>query len=113
VPQGLSLWADRRAFKQVLINLLSNAVKFTPEGGKVTIAASVEMDSSCRIAIRDTGIGIPPRDIEKLGRPFEQVENQFTKTKGGSGSALRSRSPSWNCTAAHCRSGARWDRAPR
>jgi two-component system cell cycle sensor histidine kinase PleC len=40
------------------------------------------------ISIRDTGIGIPSRDIEKLGRPFEQVENQFTKTKGGSGLGL-------------------------
>jgi len=87
VPAGLSLWADRRAFKQVLINLLSNAVKFTPEGGKVTVAALVE-NQSMTIAIRDTGIGIPSRDIEKLGRPFEQVENQFTKTKGGSGLGL-------------------------
>jgi two-component system cell cycle sensor histidine kinase PleC len=40
------------------------------------------------IAISDTGIGIPARDIEKLGRPFEQVENQFTKSKGGSGLGL-------------------------
>ncbi len=87
VPPGLSLWADRRAFKQVLINLLSNAVKFTPEGGKVTVAASVDRDFMA-ISIRDTGIGIPSRDIEKLGRPFEQVENQFTKTKGGSGLGL-------------------------
>ena len=38
--------------------------------------------------IIDTGIGIPPLDIEKLGRPFEQVENQFTKSKGGSGLGL-------------------------
>ncbi len=87
VPQGLSLWADKRAFKQVLINLLSNAVKFTPEGGKVTIVAA-EADGTMAISIADTGIGIPPRDIEKLGRPFEQVENQFTKSKGGSGLGL-------------------------
>jgi two-component system, cell cycle sensor histidine kinase PleC len=87
VPAGLSLFADRRAFKQVLINLLSNAVKFTPEGGKVTVRAALERDHMI-ISIRDTGIGIPARDIEKLGRPFEQVENQFTKTKGGSGLGL-------------------------
>jgi two-component system cell cycle sensor histidine kinase PleC len=87
VPPALSLWADRRAFKQVLINLLSNAIKFTPEGGKVTITASIER-AMMTISIRDTGIGIPARDIEKLGRPFEQVENQFTKTKGGSGLGL-------------------------
>ena len=87
VPQGLSLWADRRAFKQVLINLLSNAVKFTPEGGRVTVSASAGREMMV-VSIRDTGIGIPARDIEKLGRPFEQVENQFTKTKGGSGLGL-------------------------
>ena len=40
------------------------------------------------IQIIDTGIGIPQRDIQKLGRPFEQVENQFTKSKGGSGLGL-------------------------
>ncbi|WP_373503864.1 PAS domain-containing sensor histidine kinase [Aestuariivirga sp.] len=87
VPQGLQLWADKRAFKQVLINLLSNAVKFTPEGGKVNVSA-VATDGGMTVSIRDTGIGIPARDIEKLGRPFEQVENQFTKSKGGSGLGL-------------------------
>ncbi|MFN4142289.1 PAS domain-containing sensor histidine kinase [Aestuariivirga sp.] len=87
VPPGLSLFADRRGFKQVLINLLSNAIKFTPEGGNVVIAAELR-DGFLAMAIRDTGIGIPARDIEKLGRPFEQVENQFTKSKGGSGLGL-------------------------
>ncbi len=86
-PAGLSIWADRRAFKQVLINLLSNAIKFTPEGGKVTVSASQGREFMT-LSIRDTGIGIPARDIEKLGRPFEQVENQFTKSKGGSGLGL-------------------------
>jgi two-component system cell cycle sensor histidine kinase PleC len=87
VPPGFTLWADRRAFKQVLINLLSNAVKFTPEGGKITVSAAAA-NGFMAIAIRDTGIGIPARDIEKLGRPFEQVENQLTKSKGGSGLGL-------------------------
>ena len=79
--------ADRRAIKQVLINLLSNAVKFTPEGGKITIEANASKQALC-LRIIDTGIGIPKRDIDKLGRPFEQVENQFTKSKGGSGLGL-------------------------
>ena len=79
--------ADRRAMKQVMINLLSNAVKFTPEGGTVTITARKSVDGVA-FSISDTGIGIPQRDIQKLGRPFEQVENQFTKSKGGSGLGL-------------------------
>ena len=83
----VTLQADKRALKQVLLNLLSNAVKFTPEGGDVTISTHTE-DNQLVLAIKDTGIGIPQRDIDKLGRPFEQVENQFTKSKGGSGLGL-------------------------
>jgi two-component system, cell cycle sensor histidine kinase PleC len=79
--------ADRRALKQVLINLLSNAIKFTPDGGSVTLE-SWTAEERIHVQIIDTGIGIPQRDIEKLGRPFEQVENQFTKSKGGSGLGL-------------------------
>ncbi len=87
LPGALRVKADKRAIKQVLINLLANAVKFTPSGGEVRIAAT-ERDGTVTIAISDTGIGIPAGDIEKLGRPFEQVENQLTKTKAGSGLGL-------------------------
>ncbi len=87
VDAALAITADKRALKQVIINLLSNAVKFTPEGGSVVISAGAQ-DGLINITIRDTGIGIPARDVEKLGRPFEQVENQFTKSKGGSGLGL-------------------------
>ena len=87
VAPSLRLTADKRALKQVIINLMSNAVKFTPEGGRVSVTAEAQNDMII-IRIADTGIGIPARDIEKLGRPFEQVENQFTKSKGGSGLGL-------------------------
>lgn len=87
LPQSLETQADGRAIKQVLINLLANAVKFTPEGGRVTVSLA-EKSGEVAIIIADTGIGIPKRDMHKLGRPFEQVENQFTKTKSGSGLGL-------------------------
>jgi two-component system cell cycle sensor histidine kinase PleC len=87
VAPGLELTVDRRALKQVLINLLANAVKFTPDRGRVTIAAQHDRGRAV-IVIADTGIGIPPADLGKLGRAFEQVENQFTKTKSGSGLGL-------------------------
>src|SRR3954453_20887154 len=87
MPQSLDIEADKRSLKQILINLTSNAVKFTPEGGTIKVSAATR-GGEALIAIHDTGIGIPARDIEKLGRPFEQVENQFTKTKGGSGLGL-------------------------
>jgi two-component system cell cycle sensor histidine kinase PleC len=87
IPASLAIDADKRALKQVFINLMSNAVKFTPEGGTVKITAE-PAGGNVRIVIRDSGIGIPAHDIEKLGRPFEQVENQFTKSRGGSGLGL-------------------------
>ncbi len=79
--------ADRRALKQVFINIMSNAIKFTAEGGTVKIKTMFD-SNIIRIQMIDNGIGIPLRDIEKLGRPFEQVENQFTKSRGGSGLGL-------------------------
>ncbi|WP_342642851.1 PAS domain-containing sensor histidine kinase [Rhodoligotrophos ferricapiens] len=86
-PERLPVTGDKRALKQVMINLLANAVKFTPAGGSVTIAAE-DRGREVAIVIADTGIGIPRQAIDKLGRPFEQVENQLTKTKSGSGLGL-------------------------
>jgi two-component system, cell cycle sensor histidine kinase PleC len=85
--QSIELTGDRRALKQVFINLLSNAVKFTPVGGEVTIR-TYRYRGTVRIAISDTGVGIPRHEIAKLGRPFEQVENQFTKGHRGTGLGL-------------------------
>ncbi len=84
---SIEFTCDKRAIKQVLINLLSNAIKFTPEGGRVTLTTK-RAGEDVVITINDTGIGIPAADIEKLARPFKQVENQLTKTKSGSGLGL-------------------------
>ncbi len=87
VPDDFSVHADKRALKQILINIVANGVKFTPEGGRVAVDVAARPEGAM-IAIRDTGIGIPASELPKLGRPFEQVENQFTKTKSGSGLGL-------------------------
>jgi len=79
--------ADRRAVKQIIVNLLSNAVKFTPDGGKVVVRTRLLSDSIV-LMIADTGIGIAPQSLARLGRPFEQVESQLTKTYHGSGLGL-------------------------
>jgi two-component system cell cycle sensor histidine kinase PleC len=84
---ALSLRADKRALKQVLLNLLSNAIKFTPDRGEITITGR-RASEDIEFAISDTGIGIAPPDLQKLGHPFEQVENQFTKSHTGSGLGL-------------------------
>ena len=84
---AIPIMADRRAMKQIAVNLLSNAVKFTPDGGKVTVRARMRNDS-VMLTIADTGIGIAPQSLAKLGQPFEQVESQLTKTYHGSGLGL-------------------------
>jgi two-component system cell cycle sensor histidine kinase PleC len=91
IGHGLRLRADARLLKQIVLNLLSNAVKFTPEGGRITVCARASSGSSSgfvRIAIADTGIGIPKDALAKLGRPFEQVESHVTKRHQGSGLGL-------------------------
>jgi two-component system cell cycle sensor histidine kinase PleC len=83
--------ADHRAIKQVLLNLLSNAIKFTPRGGKITVRAELRDDplgQRVRVGVQDTGIGISPQDLERLARPFEQVESQHSKTTQGTGLGL-------------------------
>jgi two-component system cell cycle sensor histidine kinase PleC len=83
--------ADYRAVKQVLLNLLSNAVKFTPRGGRIVIKAGVRDDprgQRVRVTVQDSGIGISADDLERLARPFEQIENQHAKTQQGTGLGL-------------------------
>ena len=87
IAGNIPVVADRRATKQILVNLLSNAVKFTPEGGRITVRSRTFEDKIV-LVIADTGIGISPQSLAKLGRPFEQVESQMTKTYHGSGLGL-------------------------
>jgi two-component system cell cycle sensor histidine kinase PleC len=87
IAKSISVVADRRATKQIIVNLLSNAVKFTPDGGRIVVR-SRQLDDRIVLMIADTGIGIAPHSLARLGRPFEQVESQLTKTYHGSGLGL-------------------------
>lgn len=89
----VSISADMRKLKQVIVNLLSNAFKFTPDGGSVSvIARSVRSRSSglefVEIRVEDTGIGISEEEQGKLFRPFEQLESALTKKYAGTGLGL-------------------------
>ncbi|WP_336278996.1 ATP-binding protein [Bartonella sp. CB175] len=86
VPE-LHAEVDSRAMRQIFLNIISNAVKFTPSGGSIDVCAFQKKNNLIFI-IKDTGVGIPQSAIKKLGQPFEQVENQFTKTHTGSGLGL-------------------------
>src|SRR6059058_1553504 len=87
IANTISVIADRRAVKQIIVNLLSNAVKFTPDDGNITVRSHV-LPNSIVLMIADTGIGIAPASLRRLGKPFEQVESQLTKTYQGSGLGL-------------------------
>jgi two-component system cell cycle sensor histidine kinase PleC len=87
VPADLHLDADRRALKQIALNLLSNAVKFTPAGGQVRMRGKT-VEDCVLLTLADTGIGIARDALRRLGRPFEQVEGQLSKSHHGSGLGL-------------------------
>ncbi|MFG1297467.1 MULTISPECIES: sensor histidine kinase [Xanthobacter] len=73
--------ADRRALRQIVLNLLSNAVKFTPEGGRVQLTARRRGDRLA-LRVRDTGPGIRPEDVARLGEPFFQTGEVAQRARG-------------------------------
>ena len=73
--------ADRRALKQITLNLLSNAVKFTPAKGSVTVTLEA-IGPYLEIVVADTGVGIAPEDLRRLGRPFEQAGAAEQRAQG-------------------------------
>jgi signal transduction histidine kinase len=84
----LSIWADERKLKQIVINLLSNAVKFTPPGGAVAIDWQGEPDGGCRLVVSDTGIGIAPDDLSRVLEPFAQADSDLNRRYEGTGLGL-------------------------
>jgi len=73
--------ADERKIRQVMLNLLSNAIKFTPEGGRIELAAAPR-DGSVEVSVSDTGVGIPPADQEAVFEEFRQVGTAEKKAEG-------------------------------
>jgi signal transduction histidine kinase len=82
-----SFRADERKFKQIMLNLLSNAVKFTPEGGKVSVAAKLN-GSAVEVSVSDTGVGIAPEDQAIVFEEFRQVGRDYTRKAEGTGLGL-------------------------
>lgn len=82
---------DSRKVRQILYNLLSNAVKFTPQGGHVTVGATLEHtegEQNALIFVRDTGIGIPREHQERIFGAFEQVDTSYARQQQGTGLGL-------------------------
>ncbi|MHA1188988.1 MAG: PAS domain-containing sensor histidine kinase [Alphaproteobacteria bacterium] len=87
VADDLEMIADQAAVRQILDNLIANSIKFSTPGCVIRIAAAVKGDH-LYLDVADTGIGIPEEALEKLGRPFEQVQSQHTRDHKGSGLGL-------------------------
>ncbi|MCB0632106.1 MAG: response regulator [Lewinella sp.] len=85
----LDVDTDPEIMGQILTNLLANAVKFTPENGTILLQASVPEDGpELHICVRDTGIGIAPKDLVQIFDRFYQVDNSATRRQGGTGIGL-------------------------
>jgi PAS domain S-box-containing protein len=83
------IWVDERRLKQILVNLLSNAVKFTPENGKLGL--DVWADSAEKriiFTVWDNGIGISENDLQRLFRPFVQLDSGLAREVTGTGLGL-------------------------
>jgi two-component system sensor histidine kinase BarA len=103
-PELPTIRADRDKVRQSIINLLGNAVKFTPQDGRITLLAELFVgprrysgeegrfgtpdERFLRIAVVDTGIGIPADKLEKVFSSFYQVDNSVTREYGGTGLGL-------------------------
>jgi signal transduction histidine kinase len=82
------VFLDPHRLKQVLLNYLSNALKFTPSGGSVTARVLPEGRSFFRLEVENTGNGIAPRDIERLFRDFQQLDDSAAQQPQGTGLGL-------------------------
>ena len=82
------IYVDSTKFKQVTLNLLSNAVKFTEPRGRIQVDSVLRKSGDLVLSIKDTGIGIPPEQIERIFQPFEQVADHLTREHEGTGLGL-------------------------
>jgi PAS domain S-box-containing protein len=82
------LWADGRLVKQMLINLVSNSIKFSAANTHIKLSVTQMSDRTMQFSVDDQGIGIAPSDLDRILRPFEQVENALSRSRDGVGLGL-------------------------
>ncbi len=81
------VFTDRPKLVQILVNLVANAIKFTPDGGAVIVEAA-PAPAGVRVAVRDTGIGIPEEALPRIFEPYVQVDGSPVREHGGAGIGL-------------------------
>lgn len=84
--EGL-FYGDRDRLEQLLYNIISNSIKYTPNGGKIEVFAG-QTFNKVTISVKDTGIGIPEKDLGRLFERFYRVDKARSRQKGGTGLGL-------------------------
>jgi signal transduction histidine kinase len=86
-PEGLAATADRARTEQIILNLCTNALKFTPPGGRVELTCE-RRGPMVAVLVSDTGVGIPPDQVERIFEPFVQLGRDLTSRHEGTGLGL-------------------------
>src|SRR5579859_1522515 len=86
IPQGLPILnADSKQLSKVTFNLLKNAIQYTPKGGTITVHAERREGNVLYVSVTDTGIGMKPQEIERLGEVFYRADHELVTTQKGYG----------------------------
>jgi signal transduction histidine kinase/ActR/RegA family two-component response regulator len=84
---SLMVQADPERLQQVLVNLLDNAIKFTPSGGRVAVRVDHD-EGQATVAVIDTGVGVPPDQLDRIWDRFHQADSSTRRQFGGTGLGL-------------------------
>jgi signal transduction histidine kinase len=82
------LHADRDALEKVVVNLLGNALKFTESGGRIDVTGAVDAAGNVELTVQDTGVGLPPDQLDRIFDRFAQVDSSNTRRHEGTGIGL-------------------------
>ena len=82
-----NVYADKDGIERVILNILSNSIKYTPDGGKIDIYVGY-VHNDAYVKIKDTGIGIPKNDLERIYERFYRVDKARSRQLGGTGLGL-------------------------
>jgi two-component system sensor histidine kinase SenX3 len=86
-PPDVQIVCDERQMRSAIVNLLDNAIKYSEPGQSVEIGATRDGDR-VSIAVRDHGVGIPTRDLERIFERFYRVDRARSRDTGGTGLGL-------------------------
>lgn len=82
-----NVYADKDGIERVILNILSNSIKYTPDGGKIDIYVGY-VHNDAYVKIKDTGIGIPKNDLDRIFERFYRVDKARSRQLGGTGLGL-------------------------